>query len=134
MKSMRLTLTILAVLALALAWAGPALADLHWTCFGQPGTGRVCGQLGHATTDPLKTCIYPISGNAPDVGTFPCAKYRHFVGMDKRAMFRPDPLSPFSNRTNFGQELGVGSGGGSAAAPEAAEATGVSWVQEIETP
>jgi len=134
MKRIRITLTIFGVLALALAWAGPASADSHWTCFGRPGTGLVCGELGHATTDPQKTCIYPLTGNAPDVGPFPCAKYRHLVGMDKRAMFRPDPLSPFSNRSNFGRELGAGSGGGSAAAPEAAEATGVSWVEEIEAP
>ena len=136
MKSMRITLTILGVLALALAWAGPASADSHWTCsqIGRPGSGLVCGELGHATTDVRKTCIYPLTGNAPDVGPFPCAKYRHYVRTDHRAIFRPDPLSPYSERTNFGfgQELGAGSGGGNSAAPKAAEATGVSWVAEIE--
>lgn len=130
MKSMRMTLTILGVLALALAWAGPASADSHWTCSqkGRPGSGLVCGEHGFATTNPRKTCVYPLSGNAPDVGPFPCAKYSHFVGTDHRANFRPDPLSPFSNRTNFafGQELGAGSGG------SAAEASEVSWVAEIE--
>jgi len=49
----------------------------------------------------------------------------------------PGPASTDSHwtpRSNFGRELGAGSGGGSAAAPKAAEATGVSWVEETETP
>lgn len=84
------------------------------------------------SADPLKTCIYPQGGNAPAVGPYPCRKEPHFVRIDRRAIFRPDPLSPYRERSNFGRETADVTA--VATEPAALAEAEEPWVPEIEAP
>jgi hypothetical protein len=56
----------------------------------------------------------------------------HFVGIDRRTIFRPDPLSPYRERSNFGRATAEVEA--LATEPAALIATEEPWIAEIEAP
>ena len=96
---------------------------------------------GTAAAEEGRKCIYPQGGLAPAVGPWPCSpKREHLVEIDHRAIFRPDPLSRHSDRTNLGQGRDQRSVGYAAAgASDVLVSSGSSalmedWAEEIEAP
>ena len=96
---------------------------------------------GGAVADEARKCIYPRGGLAPAVGPWPCDPKRpHSVEIDRRATFRPHPLSRHSDRTNFGLAADQGAPPYAAAvAFDAAlsprsSAPQEAWIEEIEAP
>lgn len=97
---------------------------------------------GSAAADEGRKCIYPRGGLAPEVGSWPCSPKRpHLVEVDRRATFRPHPLSRDLNRTNLGRFADQGAVGYAAAgtsdvvvASSGSAALAEDWTEEIETP
>ncbi len=94
-----------------------------------------------AAAEENRKCIYPQGGLAPAVGPWPCSPNRpHFVEVDYRATFRPDPLSRHSDRTNLGGGANQRVVGYAAAAASdfrvssGSSAPEEDWTEEIEAP
>lgn len=124
---------MVALTLIAMVFTGPAdvSADSRAPC-PPPGTATRCGALGHDSTDALKTCLYLQGGLAPAVGPYPCLKAPHLVGIDRRAILRPHPLSPYRERSNFGRETAEVAAVDTE--PSALVAAEEPWVPEIEAP